>query len=136
MVYYLFVKQFDLDNRKIKVRTKDEDPFHIRPGNLYLTSTDVYVKKAYELKRRKRESFGNQSRTVNQYDLNGKWLRNHPSVSVAAKSAGASAGHILTSINDSDGVASGYIWRFGDNNKDLAEIPRRKRELGELCRYG
>jgi hypothetical protein len=125
MVYYLFVKKFDLNDRKIKVSTKDEDPFHIRPGNLFLTSTDVYMKKAYELKRRKRESFGNPCRTVSQYDLKGRWLNSYPSISVAAQSSKVSSGHILKSINESEGVASGYIWRFGNEKSDLPKIPKR-----------
>ena len=124
-VYFLFVKKFNLDDRKIKVSTKDEDPFHIRPNNLFLTSTDVYMKKAYRLKRRKRESFGNQCQPVSQYDLKGRWLNTYQSISTAAQGAKASSGHILKSINESEGVASGYIWRLGNEKSDLRKIPKR-----------
>ncbi len=125
MVYYLFVKKFDLENRKIKVSAKDEDPFHIRPDNLMLTSTDVYMKKAYVLNRRKRESFGNKGKEISQYDFKGKWINSYPSISVAAQAVSGSSGQILKSVNEKEGFASGFIWRYGNRKTNLSRIPKR-----------
>lgn len=104
---------------------KDEDQFNIRPENLILISLSIYLKRAFETKRRRRESFGNRGRAINQYDLKGKWLNSFPSATATSRSIHASSGHILKSINEAKGSASGSIWRYGTQTKNLIKIPKK-----------
>ena len=122
MVYYLFVKKFDLDDRCLVVSCKDENPFNILPENLILTTPSKNISKAYRKNYRPMDSFGNKARPVSQYDLTGKWLCTYPSLSQASKSTGIDSSHICESLNRKSNYIGGYIWRYG-NDKKKTEIP-------------
>ena len=102
MVYYLFIKKFDMSDRKLVVSMKDEDSLNICPQNLILTSPSNNIKKAYEKNRRERASFGNNAMSISQYDFKGNWIQTYPSISFASRATGISSGQIARTLEDSD----------------------------------
>jgi hypothetical protein len=125
MVYYLFIKKFDMSDRKLVVSMKDEDSLNICPQNLILTSPSNNIKKAYEKNRRERASFGNNAMSISQYDFKGNWIQTYPSISFASRATGISSGQIARTLEDSDSYTSGYLWRYGEKQNKLLKIPNR-----------
>jgi hypothetical protein len=125
MVYNLFIKKFDMSDRKLVVSMIDEDSLNICPKNLFLTSPSKNIKKAYEKNRRERASFGNNARSISQYDFKGNWIRTYPSITFASKATGISSGQIARTLQDCDSYASGYIWRYGKQQRKISKLPER-----------
>lgn len=129
MVYCLFVEKFDLGDRRLVVSCKDEDAFNLCPDNLKLTTPAKNISKAYKMKRRPRESFGNKARTISQYDLNGKWICTHLSLSQAAKSTGIESSGLSESLKHKRDYAGGYMWRFGNDKRKITVPESIKKKL-------
>ena len=125
LVYYLFNKKFDLSDRTMVVSMKDEDPLNICPENLILTSPSTNIKKAYEKNRRERASFGNTAMSISQYDFKGNWIQTYPSISFASRATGISSGQIARSLGEIDSYANGYLWRYGEKQNKILQIPER-----------
>lgn len=123
MVYWLFIKRFDLEDRSQVVSFKDENPKNIRPENLILSSPSKNLLKAYQKSYRPIDSFENKARPINQYDLQGRRIRSHPSLTSAAHSTGISISNICRALNQGNRYSGGYIWAFGNKKQGKTKIP-------------
>ena len=112
MVYYLFIKEFDLEARSIFISCKDENPFHVHFSNLLFTSPSKTITKAYQKEHRPRDSFGNKARPIAQYDKTGKKIAEYPSIYEAAKLTGIGLSAINAQMSYSIGYTGGYIWIY------------------------
>jgi|GEM_PF-1157052 len=129
IVYYLFVKKFDLEDRRLVVSYRDDNPFNIMPKNLILTTASKNMSKAYRENRRPRESFGNKARPVSQYDTTGKWMCTYLSLSQAASITGIDSSNICESLNHRSTYTCGYLWRYGSNKKRIKISTSVKKRL-------
>lgn len=68
------------------------------------------------------------SRTISQYDLNGKWIRSFKSGLEAAKETGVGNDNISLAIKGTTLTAGGYLWRKGQklmlNTRELRHHPK------------
>ena len=124
MVYFLFVRKFDLEDRTLVVVCKDDDPFNIRPGNLRLITSSASATKAYRLEHRPRDSFKNKAYPVSQYDLQGKYIRTFPSINAAAQASGIHCSGISAALHSSNAYAGDYLWTQGKPGKDITRVPQ------------
>lgn len=124
LVYFLFIKKFDLSDRKIIVTYKDQDPFNISPKNLLLSNPSDSIKRAYGKQHRKRDMFGHAPRMISRYDLNGIKAGQFVSISVASQIAGISSSTIVSALRRKDGYGAGYIWQTGNTKKDQIIVPQ------------
>src|SRR6266540_5496647 len=131
MVYFLFVKKFKLEDRSLFVSYKDGDAFNIHPQNLILTTPSASITKAYQKNHRERESFGNLAQTVTQFDVSGKKINTYPSLSAAANAIGVSPAALSDILRKQDGFGVGYIWRYGNRDKQLLRIPKSIKRIVE-----
>jgi len=135
MVYYLFVRKFDLEDRRLAVSCRDEDNLNIRPGNLFLTTRSEYVAKSYRLNRRPRNAYDTEARPVSQYNLQGKWIKTYASMSLAAKETGITSTMISAALRTPNKYSGNYLWRYGEHKEDMKRIPafaKKKRLSGEI----
>jgi hypothetical protein len=123
LVYYLFVEKFDLDNRKLVVRSRDGNNLHVCPENVLLTNRSALITRAYKRERRPLSSFGNTNITLSQYDLNGNLLGSFASISSAAERTDVGTGTISQALRNKDGYGSGFIWKYGSADKLKIRLP-------------
>ncbi len=123
LVYYLFVKKFNLTDRRLFVSCKDEDALNIHPKNLVLTNPSTVITKAYQKNHRSRDAFGNSVSSVTQYDLTGKKLRSYISLVHASKFTGIYSSTICEALKKKDGYSCGFIWKKGNDKERLSKIP-------------
>jgi NUMOD4 motif/NUMOD1 domain len=123
LVYYLFVKKFDLDNRKLIISFKDEDPFNICAGNLVLTTLSKRITESYTNNHRPRESFGKKALAVTQYNLAGQRIASYPSINAAEQATGLLSSQISDAVLSKSHYSGGYIWVSGNRKSNLPKIP-------------
>jgi hypothetical protein len=123
-VYFLFVKQFDLQDRSLVASYKDGDPFNICPQNLILTTLSVSITKSYKNKHRKRESFGNKAQPITQYDLTGKKIQTFNSASEASRITNINSTSICSALTRKDSYGAGYIWRKGTPKNTFTPVAK------------
>jgi hypothetical protein len=131
LVYWLFVKKFDIQSCELRVSFKDGNNLNIEPGNLVLTTPSKTIAKAYQKNHRPRKSFNKKAKPVSQYDLTGKWLATYPSVTVAAKATGIYSSTLVESLNKRNSYTGGYIWKYGCLQENLPHIPKAVSKLIE-----
>jgi len=135
IVYFLFVKKFNLDDRSILVTTKDENPFNVYPANLVLTNPSATISRAYRKNHRYRDSFGNSPMPITQYDHDGKRIRSYTSISEASQITGISSSVIWSALAKQDNFAADYLWQYGNKNRKSIHVPvsvRKKLESKKL----
>lgn len=126
LVYYLFVKQFDLSDSKLLVVSRDGDGRNMYPSNLILLNMSGRTKLVMERNRHEnillrpevREEATEQSRqsvikTISQYGTNGVCLRTFASIPEAAKAIGKSTSSISGVLRGRKVTSGGYFWRYG-----------------------
>jgi hypothetical protein len=123
MVYWIFIKKFDWEDRSRVVSFKDENPKNIRLENLILSSPSKNLLKAYQKRYRPIDSFENKARPLNQYDLKGRRINSYPSVTSAAYSTGISISNICRALNHGNRYAGWYIWAYGNKKIKNTKIP-------------
>jgi len=128
MVYCLFVKAFDLEDRTLLVVCKDGNPFNIRPDNLRLITSSASATRAYRLEHRPLDSFKNKASVVWQYDLQGKLTGTFPSINAAAKACRIHTSGISKALHTPNGYCGGYLWKQGKSGKDTIRVPRYAKE--------
>jgi NUMOD1 domain/NUMOD4 motif len=128
-VYYLFVKKFKLEDRRILTAYKDGDSFNVHYSNLILTSSSTVVVNSYQTNRRSRERFGMKPKTVIQYDKEGKEITTYPSISQAAKLSGINLNTIVGQLNNGIGYTGGFIWKYKKEikNKEIVTTAIRNK---------
>ena len=81
-----------------------------------------------ERNRRKRINNPLLSKKVYQYDLNGQFISEYPSVKEAARVTGAKEANIASVCNNGkSATAAGFIWSFTQDKAIIAEKVNRKR---------
>jgi hypothetical protein len=128
MVYYLFVRKFNLEDRRLAVSYRDEDTLNIRPDNLFLTTRSEYVAKSYRLNRRPRNAYDTEARAVSQYDLQGKWIKTYASMTLAAKATGITSTMISTALRTPNKYSGNYLWQYKEHKEGLKRIPSYAKE--------
>lgn len=140
LVYYCFIKKFDLDNHSLVVLAKDGDGKNIHPENLilveirhkqrrifergrlvrdYRTSYDEYSRQG------KKKSMNPYCRQVSQYSLEGKRVETFPSIKTAGLITGIPDTNIVQVLKDRQVSSGGFVWAYGKKGRvDVAAIRR------------
>lgn len=92
-----------------------------------------------------RNSFGQQGRKVNQYDMHGNFLRSHDSVDNLKQFLNKTCvSSIYTCCMGEIKYAYGYIWRYAEddlykyelpNDREIQEAEIRVKSLGKIKKY-
>lgn len=152
LVYYCFVKKFDLSDYSLVVLTKDYDSKNIHPDNLVLVDLGRKQKRMFERNRHVKDlpdaydEFVNQGLTestnpfckqITQYTLDGKKIQTYPSTDVAARILGIAESRINSVLKGRQVSGGGFVWRYGSaewvNMKAVREQRRlhRKKLIGQ-----
>lgn len=152
LVYYLFVKPFDLSDYSLVVLAKDGNGKNIRPSNLALASIQRKQQRIFERKRLKRtfkysydefvtegliKSSNPYCRQISQYSDTGKRIATFPSAKTASQVVGISETGISAVLHGRQILCSGFGWAYGKasgiNIKSLREKGKlnRKKLVGQ-----
>lgn len=72
---------------------------------------------------------------VNQYDLNGKYLRTYPSIKAAVQDTGILRENLSQSLNGRNDRAGEYQWRYYDGSTDDIDVYVRKKPKSHISVY-
>jgi hypothetical protein len=141
LVYYLFVRSFDLEDYNLLVISKDGNGKNIRPSNLLLATRSKRQKIIIERNRHENILLRPEVRkiafevykgvvrtTVSQYNMKGKRLKAFSGIPEAAKAVGKSPSSISNVVRGRKISAGGYIWRYGDKAQIDLESYLKKRK--------
>jgi hypothetical protein len=127
IVYYCFVEQFNYEDSRIVIISKDGDNFNIRPSNLLKVTISQkqlrivernrfqssYSTLSDNLRRKQRTAIVRAvSKQVTQYTKDGKKIKTYPSMAAAQKATGIFASSIGNRAAGNGKTAGGYIWRW------------------------
>lgn len=112
IVYYLFVKKFDLNDPTLVVVPADNDIFNSYYKNLRLIKKGEVQIKTYREKRKKK-----LFKPVSQYDTRGYLIKTYPSITEAGKETGFYHNTISQAANGHKSHCGGRQWKFGDRKK-------------------
>ncbi len=144
LVYYCFVKKFDLSDYSLVVLAKDCDSKNIRPDNLILVNISRKQKRIFERDRLVKQlpdaydEFVNQGLTkssnpfckqITQYTQEGKKIQTYPSTDVASRILGISENSINSVLKGRQVSGGGFVWRYGDAENVDVEAVREERKL-------
>jgi len=128
LLYYLFVRKFDLSNHYLVVLPKDGDGKNIHPDNLILTDIQRKQKRIYDRNRLERtfyhtydeymqegveKSVNPFCKQVTQYTMDGAKIKTYPSIKAAAITLGISSVGINSVLKDRQVSCGGFVWRYG-----------------------
>ncbi len=127
LVYYLFVKKFNLNNKTLTVSCRDEDTFNVCPENLMLTNLSDIIKEVYKKGRRPRTCYGSMNMVVSQYNLDGDFLKTFASLTLAEKETGIDLNSIRNALGRKDKYGNGFMWIRGEARKLKLKVPESVR---------
>jgi NUMOD4 motif/NUMOD1 domain len=151
MVYYCFVKKFDLQSKEINILSKDGDGLNMHPGNLMMASLSDKAKRIVARKRmvspfknlspanRKKQRAAiaaSLNKQVSQYSLQGKKIKTFASAAAAERSTGVYATAIGEIASGGGISAGGYVWKWGDQKYVDINSVRQARKTGRRKKYG
>ena len=128
LIYYCFIRKFNLDNHFLVVLAIDGNGKNIHPKNLALVDLSRKQKRIFERNRLKRQiitSFEEFQRAgkiksanpyckqVSQYTLNGKKIQTFPSIKAGSIATGISDRNIVQALKDRQLSSGGFVWRYG-----------------------
>lgn len=127
LVYYCFIKKFDLSHHSLVILSKDCDGKNIRPGNLILANLKHKQKRIHDRGRYYRdivssydEFLSGSIRSANiycvqisQYDAKGHKVQTFPSIEAAAKATNTTAVAINATLKERQRRTGGFYWRYG-----------------------
>lgn len=125
LVYYCFVKPFDLKDNAIRIISKNGNGLDVRPENLKLASLKEASQRILQLKRRipqfkntdplkaAQASIKYTAKQISQYDHDGRKIKTYPSTMEASRQLNISHSHIANAANGRERTAYGYFWNFG-----------------------
>lgn len=113
LVYYHFVKKFDIDDRSIAVSYKDGDSLHLHYKNLELLSSKEKSIKVIK-KNRAKNRIVDYQKSVCQYTVEGNLVNTFESIYVADKMLNIGCRNILYVIQRRVFTAAGYRWFWSD----------------------
>ncbi len=127
VVYYCFIKKFDLNNMDVVAVTIDSDGRNIRLDNIALYNKFQKQRRIHDRKRFKKQvvysideykrglkkSANQNCRQVTQYSMGGIKIKTFLSINAAAVSLSLSDSGILASLKERQISSGGFIWRYG-----------------------
>jgi NUMOD4 motif/NUMOD1 domain len=122
MVYHLFVKKINLSDINGFIEFKDSNPLNVFSNNLILSTRSKVALKAYQQKRRPRDSFGKKARPIIQYNESGNRIAVFESINQASAITGIEGGWLADCLKHGDGYAGGFIWQYGRGPERLKKI--------------
>lgn len=146
LVYYCFVKKFDLKDTSLVVSTLNVNGLDIRPENLVLLTQAEKCSRPYHTGRQSSHLSTNKFKLiaaieasrkktnvmVSQYDTEGNYIATFYSITAAAQQTGINYASIAYAARLPARKAGGYYWRKGDANKiNLKQVQEiiRKRQI-------
>ena len=142
MVYYHFVEEFNLDDKKNLVLCKDSNGLNINPKNLSLVNQSIVSQRVVKLGRMyghvnnftetekafQRESIIKKvSKQVSQYSIEGKYIKTFSSMAMASRETNILSVSISRIASGKEFSAGGFIWRWGKpESVDPVKIKQNK----------
>jgi hypothetical protein len=132
LVYYCFVRKFDMSDPYLLVWCKDGDGKNICPENLELVNPRRKQNRMFERHRYRRiivysyDEFARQGleksatsycKQVSQYSMAGARIQTYPSINAASKALNLSSVAIVNVLKDRQVSHGGYVWRYGKPEK-------------------
>lgn len=130
LVYYCFVKPFDLKDSSINIVSKKGNGLDIRPDNLLMiTAKDrwkrVITKKRIVLEFRTPDvhhkgmlaSLKSTCKQISQYNRKGRKIKTFPSTMEAHRQTGINNSHIANAATGREQTAGGYFWSYGSSKR-------------------
>lgn len=128
LVYYSFIKKFNLEDENLVVLAKDGDGKNINPKNLQLADLRAKQMRIYERNRLKRtfvysfdefkggmkESSNPYCKQISQYSLKGKRIKIFPSIKAAAEALDIRTTAICAVLKERQVSCGGWVWRYGN----------------------
>jgi hypothetical protein len=128
MVYYCFVKPFDLEDNKLNVVARDGNGLNVRPDNLLLVTAHEKCERTYQagrlpspaemypdnVEKAGRASIAVSSKQVSQYDLNGRLIKTYKSIQDAWRATHIPHSSITDKANHPNDRATKFYWRHGN----------------------
>lgn len=111
LVYYHFVKKYDIDNRSVVISYKDSNSFHLHYSNLELLSISEQRYKMFR-KDRAKSWKSDSKQSISQYTIEGVFVANHESIYAAEKALGLNSGGILYVLRNKSFTAGGFRWFY------------------------
>lgn len=111
LVYYHFVKKYDMDNRSVVISYKDSNSFHLHYSNLELLSISEQRYKMFR-KDRAKSWKSDSKQPISQYTIEGDFVADHESIYAAEKSPGLNSGGILYVLRNKSFTAGGFRWFY------------------------
>lgn len=151
LVYYCFVRKFDLQDQHTVILCKDLDNFNINPRNLTMSNLQGRSRRVVERerfnspfkslpletkKKRIQAIIKTNSRQVTQYNLNGKKIMTYNSMASAQKATGIFASSIGHAAAGHGISAGGFLWKWGSEKKVNIEELRAERKKAHRLKYG
>jgi len=112
IVYYLFVKKFDLNDQTQVITFKDGNNLNTNYKNLSLVPKSAIQVKTYDQKRKRRPE-----KTISCYDEKGKLINTYKSITEASDHIGCKSNTISLAVNGAITHCKGMYWRFGKLKK-------------------
>lgn len=129
MVYYLFVRKFNLDDPTLVIISKDGDNLNMNYKNLTLVQKGDVQLKTYREKRKKR-----LFKPVSQYNTDGSLIKTYISLVSAAEQTGYVANYISQVANGNISHYSGMLWKYGSRKK-IKAVKFPYRHVKRIAQY-
>ncbi len=145
LVYYCFIKKFNLNNFKLVVLPRDGNGKNIQLSNLQLADHRQKLMRVFERNRwhveyetsydeyqkGKIKSKNPYTKQVSQYSSKGRKINTFPSIATAAKVTGIKESMILGVLKERTNTGGGFFWAYGAS-KTIDTVSRRKENLEKL----
>jgi hypothetical protein len=153
LVYYWFVKKFDLQDKRTVILNKDYNTLNILPDNLVKADLFEKVHRTWERGRAPETYFVTMtpamrkkmgaaqvektSKPVTRYSLKGKKIKTYKSIAAAARATGLAAANISCVVNGRRISQGGFLWKEGsDPTTEGIESIRKRRQKETREKYG
>lgn len=130
LVYYCFVKPFDLEDPSIIIVSEKGDGLDIRPENVLAISTKESLKRIVSKKRIVLEfrtpdihrkgllaSIKITCKQISMYNTRGKKVKTYPSTMEAHRQTGIGHSQIASAATGRERTAGGYFWAYGNSKR-------------------
>jgi len=144
LVYYRFVKKFDISNHNLVVLTKDGNGKNVYPDNLVLVNSQRKQKRIFERNRLIRtfyhtydefieegveKSINPYCKQISQYTPDGRKIKTFPSIKAAAITLGISASGITSVLKERQVTCDGFVWRYGKDRRIDMKVFRENKKI-------
>ncbi len=141
LVYYCFVKPFDLKDSSINIVSRKGNGLDIRPDNLMVITNKDRWKRVIDKKRVVLEfrtpdvhlkgmlvSLKSTCKQVSQYNRSGRRIKTFPSTMEARRQTGINHTHIANAATGREQTAGGHFWAYGNSKRfDVASFLEKRR---------